>query len=113
VRVEIIPAGGEDLAQALDVGRLVVRASLQDALAEPVHRAPQCLGEQLLFTAEVVVDGRRGDPGGLGDILDPGLHIPIAGKHCCRSLDDLLAPGWPVSGTLAFGGGHDTTLLTG
>jgi len=113
VRVEVVPASGEDLAQALDVGRLEVWASLKDALAEPVHRAPQGLGEELLFAAEVVVDGRRGDLGGVGDVLDPGLHVPVLGEHLRRGLDDLLAPGWPVCGTLAFGRGHDTTVLAG
>src|SRR4029077_14982872 len=110
VRVPEIPARGENLAQALDVGSIVVWTGLIDALAEPSHRVAQCLGEKLLFAAKVVVDGRRGHPGGPGDVLDSDFHISVAGERPRRGLDDLFTPGRPMSGTLAFCRGHRVSL---
>ena len=107
VVVPVVPAGTEHAAQGVDRPRLAVRTCAEDAVAEAGHRGAQGLVEQLFLAAEVVVDGRRGDSGDAGDVLEIGRDVAFAREHHGGGIDDLDAPRGPVGGSLRRTDWHD------
>ena len=85
-----VEVGAEPVLDLL-VGTGGIAGRLGDRLAEVSPDVGQELDEQLALRAEVLVEHRLGDPGGLGDVVHRRCVESVLGEHADRSAQQLFS----------------------
>ena len=97
------------LAGAVGLGR-----GLADLVAEALADVAEQLGEEVALGAEVLVQHRLGDPGGVGDGVHRRALVAVLGELLDRDLQQLLAPlgGGQASHQRSSAGSWDGFMVT-